>query len=307
VYGFGILYIGVRFDIKESVLAIAVVAIALGGSRFYTVRRPDERIARLFRAAAELFLLSFLCGALSYLAAALNRPLWDDVLDAWDIGLGFHWREWLEVLNAYPRVHILLAIAYHSMLPQLMLAIIALVTVKSYRALDTFLAAFGLAATVTVIVSGIMPAVSPLVHYGILPSDYPNITLAVPKEFADHVQALRDGSMRMIHLSGGQGLVTFPSFHTASGVLLALAFWQVPFVRWFGLVLNGLLLLSVPIEGSHYLVDVIAGAAVAFASWLLARLFTAAGADTRIIEVRKGGSCGLEARTRMISSGDSII
>jgi hypothetical protein len=157
------------------------------------------------------------------------------------------------------------------MIPQLGLVLVALATVRAYRTLDAFLLAFGIAASVSVVVSGFLPALSPLVHYGIGPSDHPNITLAVPLEFEQHVQALRAGSMRMIDLSGAQGLVTFPSFHTATSVLLILAFWQVPYVRWPALALNGLLLLSVPIEGSHYLVDLIAGVFVALASWHFAR------------------------------------
>ena len=179
---------------------------------FYTRVRFEDRLARLFRAVVELVLLAFFTGGLSYTAAALNRPLWDSVLNAWDQRLGFHWRVWLDLLNAHPGVNVILVVGTHSMVPQLALVLIALVTVRAYRTIDAFLIAFGCAASVSVAVSAVIPALSPLVHYGLQPSDYPNISLAVPMEFADQVRALRDGSMRMIDLSGAQGLVTFPSF-----------------------------------------------------------------------------------------------
>jgi hypothetical protein len=270
----------VRFKTANT-LAVALIAIILScAAVFYTKARCEDRLARLFRAVVELILLAFFTGGLSYTAAALNRPLWDDSLDGWDQSLGFHWREWLNLLNAHPDVNVLLVISYHSMVPQLACALIALVTARAYRTLDIFLIAFGIAATVSVTVSGGMPALSPLVHYGILPSDYPNISLAVPLEFADHVRALRDGSMHMIDLGGAQGLVTFPSFHTACGVLLVLAFWRIPYVRWLGLILNSIMLLAVPIEGSHYLLDLFAGIAVALFSWYLARKMVTREADT---------------------------
>jgi membrane-associated phospholipid phosphatase len=234
--------------------------------------RPDERVARLFRAAIELFLLSFLCGSLSYAATSLNRPLWDDVFIAWDQALGFDWRHWLDVLNEHPKINLVLALAYHSMWPQLVLVIVALVTVRDYRRLDVFLLAFGFSAVITVVIAGFMPALSPLAHFAITPADHPNIVLAVPREFEAQALALRDGSMRLIELGEAQGLVTFPSFHTVVAVLLLLGFRHVPYLRWVSLVLNVLMLISIPIEGSHYLVDLIAGIGVAWLAWGLARV-----------------------------------
>ena len=262
-----IVVLGVGFKLRDSLVAAAVAAGLIGVAAFYRRRRPDARIERLLRGNAELFLLSFLCGGLSYAAAALDRPLWDATFQAWDEVLGFDWRFWLAVLDAHPSVHVVLATAYHSMLPQLGVIVIALATARAFAEIDRFLVAFGLAALVTVAIAALMPALSPLVHLGITAADHPHITLAVPTEFADHALALRNGTLRMVDLSGAQGLVTFPSFHTASAVLLALGFWHVPWLRWPALVLNGLMLAAVPIEGSHYLVDLLAGTAVALAAW----------------------------------------
>ncbi len=261
---------GIGFRPHEIVAVVLIVSAALGLSAFYTVKRPDDRIARLFRAAVELFLLSFLCGSLSYAATSLDRPLWDGVFLAWDQALGFDWRHWLGVLDGHPKLNMLLVLAYHSMWPQLALAIIALVTIRDYRRLDVLLLAFGFSAIVTVIIAGLMPALSPLAYFGITPDDHPHIALAVPREFEMQALALRSGAMRVIELGSAQGLVTFPSFHTVAAVLLLLGFRQVPWVRWMSLCLNGLMLVSIPIEGSHYLVDVIAGIFVALLAWAAA-------------------------------------
>jgi hypothetical protein len=262
---------GIGFQLKQIAYVVLIVLGALGLSAFYTVVRPDDRVARLFRAAIELFLLSFLCGSLSYAATSLNRPLWDEVFVAWDAAIGFDWRHWLGVLNGYPKINLVLALAYHSMWPQLAVVIAALVTVRAYRRLDVLLLAFGFAAVVTIVVAGFMPALSPLAHFAITPADHPNIVLAVPREFEAQALALRDGSMRIIELGEAHGLVTFPSFHTVVAVLLLLGFRTVPYLRWASLVPNVLMLIAIPIQGSHYLVDLIAGVAVALLAWAMAR------------------------------------
>jgi len=46
----------------------------------------------------------------------------------------------------------------------------------------------------------------------------------------------------------------------------AWATWRTPFVRWIILGLNALMLAATPIHGSHYLVDLLAGIAVAMLS-----------------------------------------
>jgi hypothetical protein len=271
----------IRFVLVDIILVIALCAAGLALSVAYSTIRQDDRIARLARGMVELFLLSFLAGSLSYAAASLNRPLWDEVFAEWDRALGFDWHYWLAFLNANTLIHHVLAFAYLSMIPQMAIVLIALSAFSRFLALDTFLLAFGITALVTVTIAAFMPALSPLVHYGITPDQYPNITLAVPLEFTGQVEALRNGTLKIVDLSGAQGLVTFPSFHTACGVLLLLAFWQAPYVRWVGVPANILMILSVPIQGSHYIVDVIAGAAVAILAWKSASLFVAATGATR--------------------------
>jgi hypothetical protein len=51
-------------------------------------------------------------------------------------------------------------------------------------------------------------------------------------------------------------------------VLFPAALWRVGGVRWIALALNALLLISTPAYGSHYVVDVVAGIAVATACWI---------------------------------------
>lgn len=69
------------------------------------------------------------------------------------------------------------------------------------------------------------------------------------------------------------GLVSMPSFHAAAAVILG---WVSLYLGWLRIplvLLNVAMLLSTIISGSHYLVDLIAGAALAvMAIWAATRL-----------------------------------
>jgi membrane-associated phospholipid phosphatase len=56
--------------------------------------------------------------------------------------------------------------------------------------------------------------------------------------------------------------VTFPSFHTAAGIILVISFWRTALFPIIVLY-SAIMIASTPVLGGHYFVDLIAGAAVA--------------------------------------------
>lgn len=254
----------------DALKTMIVIGGGLSAGYCFALWRRLEREALVLRSLGELTIVTVTIGLLSYAGSAMAMPLRDSWFHSWDQALGFDWMYWLGVLNDRPTLHRVLAFVYHTMLWQSFGLVILLGVFLRYRALKQFLVAYLLCAVATVAIATAIPAMSPLVHFGLTPADYPNIQLAVSLEFQEHALAMRDGSMRLIDLGGAQGLVTFPSFHTVSAVLLAIGFWQIPYVRWPALALNALMLISIPIEGSHYLVDVLAGVVVAIGGWALA-------------------------------------
>jgi len=87
---------------------------------------------------------------------------------------------------------------------------------------------------------------------------------------------LRGGGPLSFDLSRLQGLISFPSYHTVLAVLLTYAHRRSLLLAPIALV-NGIMLFSIPSYGGHYLIDIIAGAAVA----LLAISATAAAHHPR--------------------------
>jgi membrane-associated phospholipid phosphatase len=74
------------------------------------------------------------------------------------------------------------------------------------------------------------------------------------------------GTFRSIPLDNLEGLITFPSFHTAGAIMFIWALRKVPYVRWPAIALNAALIAATPIDGAHYFIDLVGGAVVAFAA-----------------------------------------
>lgn len=85
------------------------------------------------------------------------------------------------------------------------------------------------------------------------------------------IPALKQRLIHHVMLGSLRGLVSAPSFHTTAAFLYIAAAWSSNRLRWPILLINFLMLLSIPIEGTHYLADMIAGALVALVSWFTMR------------------------------------
>ena len=62
-------------------------------------------------------------------------------------------------------------------------------------------------------------------------------------------------------------MITFPSLHAALALVFILAFAPVPLLRWIGAAVNILMIAATPVDGGHYVIDVLAGLALAYLCW----------------------------------------
>src|SRR5262249_43347877 len=106
--------------------------------------------------------------------------------------------------------------------------------------------------------------------YALTAADSPHVLPTVSTSWPVF-HGLRDGSFRALVAVGSEGIITFPSLHAALAVILIIALWPIRMLRWVILVLNTVMLVATPIDGSHYFIDVIAGIAVAVLAVLAAR------------------------------------
>ena len=241
-----------------------LIAAFLALSQFYArIRQVDDgRIAETLHEAAILTACGPPLAALSYVVAASGRPLMDAHLEAIDIALGFDWKAWYEWVASRPVLDTALSVLYASSLPHIAVVLIATGLtgrVQRARELNRLLL---WSALPVVLISGLMPALSAWVHHG----------LGLERAYhLDVVSALRDGSARELAVGQLLGIITFPSFHTVIAIALVWVSRGIGWLFWPTLVVNAGVLTSIPSAGGHYLVDILAGAAVAIGAILLNR------------------------------------
>ena len=247
---------------------LAGVLLVLGATR-YVLRDPAsaaQRVARDLTESLGLFIgIAVLGATATYPLAADTQGTIDPFLQAVDGMLHFDWIAWYHVVAAHRSLQLLGTAAYQSIFvtPALILGYCA----WSDRRAEArgFLATFWLAAVVTLALFRFVPAIGPLATLWHGPIPYlPESALYE----ADLFPLLRHTSGYVIDIGALRGLVSVPSFHTASGVVYIAAAWPMKRLRWPVLVLTSAMLLATPVEGTHYLADMLAGAAVALIALL---------------------------------------
>ena len=222
-----------------ALLALALIGVMLGCRLSGTA----PRIA----ATAEWVLLwqifSVAGAVLTYLAAAQDGAVFD-------AQLGFRWSAWLAVVAAQPLLKAVFAVVYGSLLSQVLFSVFWF----SFRRWDhrnaELLTNATLALLLTTAVFFLFPALGPCVGVP-----------ACHDAYIEDLVGLRRGNLPSLDIMLLKGVIAFPSFHAALATLFTYAHRRSPtFLPVAGF--NALMMLAIPSEGGHYLVDIIGGLAV---------------------------------------------
>jgi hypothetical protein len=251
------------FQLDADVLGhgtLVVVLLLVSLVYFYTGR--ERRIMELSHFGAQYMYLFLVLAVLSYLAVSTNARLVDRQFDALDRGMGFDWVAWKNWAFAHPWSRSVLFVAYHSLPIQLFFCYIYNAHIRaSWRNSEIWWITF-VSGLVTIAGSALFPASNPYVYYGLEDANH--------FEHMQHFLGLRTGTLHIIGGGNDEGLIQLPSFHTILAIMLT---YNVRHNRWLFLtaaVLNGTLILGCPTEGSHYFIDLVAGAVVAAATiWVV--------------------------------------
>jgi hypothetical protein len=187
----------------------------------------------------------------SYVAATLRMPMWDLQFARMDAALGFNWSAGFHLIKSSSwMLRYLLSHVYNSIFIQVFASIGYFALIKRSDRNRELLWIGMLSALITTSLSGLFPALGPYAK-GDMPA------------WSAVLVTIRNGSLSKFALADMTGIVAFPSFHTVLAVLLV--YVHRPPLRSFVpmAILNALMLVAIPFAGHHYLVDVIAGAAVA--------------------------------------------
>jgi len=230
----------------------------------YVYRRPATRAQRIARDVSEyvgLFTLISLMGATAtYPLSAGSHGFVDPALQKIDALLRFNWIAWYDVVAAHRSLQLLGTAAYQSIFisPAILLGYFAWTGQRASA--RGFIAAFWVAAVLSLSLFPFLPAEGPLAFLWRGPIPYMPESALYQMSL---IPELRRHGISHVDLGALRGLVSAPSFHTASAILYVAAAWPFRKLRWPLLVVNVAMLLSTPVEGTHYLTDMIAGALVA--------------------------------------------
>ena len=255
--GFG--YDGRDIDAIAMLLALAI------GAALLARRHGWARLATAVEASALALASSMLAGCLSLVLAPLALPYRDGALaaaDAWLLPF-LSWPAMVRSLAPHDRLVAAMCSVYSSLIWQPFVLVAMLAAAGRERSAWRFLHAWCLALAVCLAVFALVPAIAAYRYYGVDPVTVPALSINAGWHPAEVLADLRSGALRQIASGSMTGLIDFPSFHAAGAALLAWGFRRVPVVGWvfFGLDLG--LILTVPMIGGHYFVDVLAGVATA--------------------------------------------
>ena len=198
----------------------------------------------------------------SALGVAQGGPLWDSSFLWFDELLGFNHPALFAWFVWSPHVMHVIAGCYGLTILVVPLTCISLVILKRYDRVRELNFLFASTITIVVAVAALMPAAG-LMTAVRLPTE---VLMALPEEAGvyhlDLFYALRAGMPMAYGPFDNPGLIVFPSFHTCMALMIAYAFRDDPVMRWPALLYCVCTVVATVPMGSHYVADVIGGAAI---------------------------------------------
>ena len=196
---------------------------------------------------------------LTYIAAASGYPLVDSALTKLDtILFGFEWNVEADWVANHPAVDWLLHRAYYSLYYQGALVFLVGSVSRPGDRNGELIWQFCISLVLTCAIFVFTPALGHVAHIG--------------TDWMKTLMMIRDGEWADFDFSHVEGIISFPSFHTTLAILLVYAARHHRWLLAVSVPLNMLLIMATLSVGGHYLVDLPAGAAVAFISIAATRL-----------------------------------
>jgi PAP2 superfamily len=256
-----VLFRGVQIDWSGygAMLSMSVAAIAIGS--FYRWR-GDERIALAAIATGLFIVFTSLGAAFNYLLLPVSAARIDPFLMQVDSMLGYDWATFATAVATNPLAASSLRFVYLSVLPQMIVVIIALGFAGKGADLHRFLITGVISALITICFWGFFPSSGPSA-YSTLGADVAATgNLVVSPLYGAELTRLMAEGATLLSPKDTLGLIAFPSYHTVMALL------SVTFLMTFRKVWPLVLAFNVPMapailaHGGHHLVDMVAGTLV---------------------------------------------
>ncbi|MCV2894795.1 phosphatase PAP2 family protein [Lentibacter sp. XHP0401] len=254
--------------------------------------QPAKSLVRLHYAFEGLFFLHIAwlnLRLLNHLSMMIPFPYVDDLLVGWDQALNLNWMAYFEAVYSRPQLFQLLDVSYTSLTFLSLVILLLLVSVGYIERAREFIDTFMITAVVCIVVGAAFPAKAAVLTL------FQDLSLFKPMGWVPgayhlpYMEALRDSSTAtVLDPARMPGLATFPSFHTASGILII----SVCRNTWLSIpawLYSIVMISSTPVLGGHYFVDLIAGMFVALMAIKMVHRFN--GKSRASAQFQQGRAC----------------
>lgn len=200
----------------------------------------------------------------NHITMMTNIPYADEMLLAWDHAFFLNWNAYFAFVAEHPALIRILDFAYISLTPTSVVGYIGLFLLGRIEAARFFVVTFTTTAIVCTVIGMFFPAVA-AVGFALERPELLEQFATRPGWYSISIlETLRNAETYTFDLFNLPGLTTFPSFHTAAGVVLAYSYRR-SFLFVPMLCYTVVMIASTPVWGGHYLIDLFAGTAIAIA------------------------------------------
>lgn len=255
-------------------LAVFALAMILLAHRF----RHYERAHAFCMGGAFLFAAWPVLRLFNHLTMSFGFPLADATLAGWDAAIGFDWLSYVRFVDSRPWLLRAVGVCYGNLTGYSCILFMLLAMGREpARRCRELVVLFLVTALFCTSVGAFFPALAAMAYYAPPAELFQHVGPTTGGYHLEALNALRSDPAHIFDLGRMPGLVTFPSFHTAMGIVAIYCARGTPWLFAPMIVINGLMIAATPVFGSHYGIDVIAGAAVAGAAILAYRRLTRVG------------------------------
>lgn len=236
---------------------VTAVLIVMFGLRLF----GQKRGALIAEFLALTLAMAIAFTVFAYLCMASSGPLVDRQLLAVDKAIGFDWMAGWQILGAHPFVMQAAKTLYNSLSWQALYLCLMLGLMARERGMRDLFWIIFCSALLTDLCAILLPAYGPFETFG----------LSSHGAYLPDMKHLKSGGDLSFVLSDMTGVISFPSFHTVLALAYAYGFRKTGNIGYVIAAANLIMLFAVPFVGGHYLIDMIAGAAVMLLSLVIVK------------------------------------
>jgi membrane-associated phospholipid phosphatase len=240
---------------------IAVMAFTLSMlvGYFGVLKKPWAFKAHaLFLCIAFAFFSGPVFSVLNQIVMLLPWPLMDSHLAAADRAMGFDWLAYAKLLTSTP-ASITAFTYFYNLIHLVVLGTSLLHLLRGdYRRTQELIAITMTSAAICVVIGAFFPAIGAMAT--LADSELASrLSPHVGRVFVQPLLELRSLTAQVWDIQKLQGLTSVPSYHTALGVFCVYSCWRIRYAREAMIVYATGMILSTPVLGGHYFIDVVAG------------------------------------------------